>query len=165
MNALLGDTTDIDESLNDLQNTAITNELSLISEDLNSRWMGAVFSLNPRNPDAARHFCTSAREVITRILEIKAPDAEVITALPECQKTDQGKPTRRAKVRFLLHQKGMYDDTLEEFVEQDIENIVELFRVFNAGTHGSAGTFNLLTLSSIKRRVEDGVVFLSQLVN
>ena len=102
---------------------------------------------------------------MTQILEIKAPDTEVIRVLPECDRTDQGKPTRRAKIKFFLHQKGMTDDALEDFVEQDIENIVQLFGEFNAGTHGAAGKFDLLTLSSIKRRVEDGVVFLSQLVN
>lgn len=165
MNALLGDTTDIEELPDNLQSTTITDELSLISEDLNYRWKGAIFSLSPYNPDAARHFCTSAREVMTQILEIKAPDTEVTSVLPECQKTEQGKPTRRAKIKYLLHQKGMTDDALEDFVEEDIQNIVQLFGVFNAGTHGSAGKFDLLTLSSIKRRVEDGVVFLSKLVN
>lgn len=165
INALLGDTTDVEESPDNLQSTNVTNELSLISEDLNNRWMGAIYSLSPQNPDAARHFCTSAREVMTQILEIKAPDIEVINVLPECERTDQGKPTRRAKIKFFLHQKGMNYDALENFVEQDIENIVQLFGVFNAGTHGSAGKFDLLTLSSIKRRVEDGIIFLSSLVN
>lgn len=38
------------------------------------RWKGALFSLSPTNPDAAQHFCTSAREVLTSMLDIAAPD-------------------------------------------------------------------------------------------
>ena len=30
--------------------------------------------------------------------------------------------------------------SLEQFVEDDIENIVQLFNVFNRDTHGAAGT-------------------------
>ena len=37
--------------------------------------------------------------------------------------------TRRTKVKYFLHRKGMTEDTLEEFIEQDMENIVQLFRV------------------------------------
>ena len=150
---------------NYLNDSTFTDELQKISVDLDSRWRGAVFSLNPNNPDAARHFCTSAREVITQILEIKAPDNEVIELLPECTYTDQGKPTRRSKIKFLLHRKGLPDDDFEMFVEEDMQNIVELFRVFNDGTHGSAGTFDLHQLSAIKKRVEDSILFLSQLVS
>ena len=132
---------------------------------MDDRWKGAVYSLNPNNPDAARHFCTSAREVITQILEIKAPDNSVITAFPMCNKTEQGKLTRREKIKYILHQKELTDGELEEFVEQDIDNIIQLFRVFNEGTHGSAGKFNSFQLGSIKKRVEDEIIFLSQLVN
>ncbi|MFN8459427.1 MAG: hypothetical protein U0401_33055 [Anaerolineae bacterium] len=163
MNALLCDDAEVEEDSAPLQHTLITNELKTISGELNDRWKGAIFSLSPRNPDAARHFCTSAREIFTQILEIKAPDDKVITLMPSCDKTDQGKPTRRAKIRYLLHQKGMTEASLEDFVEQDMDNIVQLFTVFNDGTHGSAGKFDLQKLYSIKKRVEDGIVFLSQI--
>lgn len=63
----------------------------------------------------------------------------------------------------MLSRRGIEDDALEDFVENDISNIVELFRVFNDGTHGSSGTFNLPQLFSIKRRVEDGILFLCSL--
>lgn len=165
MNSLLGSEPDHEDALNDLQTVRLTSELRKISADLDDRWQGAVFSLNPRNPDSARHFCTSAREVFTQILEIKAPDAEVIGVLPGCDRTDQGKPTRRAKIKFFLHRKGIADDVLEEFVEQDMENIVQLFKVFNIGTHGSAGKFDMRQLSLIKKRVEDGILFLSKIVS
>jgi len=151
MNSLLGSKPHYEDAFSDLQTVKLTYELRKISAGLDDRWQGAVFSLNPRNPDAARHFCTSSREVFAQILEIKAPDAEVIGALPECERTDQGKPTRRAKIKFFLYRKGITDGVLEEFVEQDMENIVQLFKVFNIGTHGSAGKFDMLQLSSWRR--------------
>ncbi|WP_036385311.1 hypothetical protein [Muricauda sp. MAR_2010_75] len=153
---------DLDSGLN---TSTITSELNRISLDLHSRWQGAIFSLNPRNPDAARHFCTSAREIITQILEIKAPDSHVISLLPDCDLTDNGKPTRRSKIRFLLSQKNLLDNDFENFVEEDMSNIIELFRLFNDGTHGSSGTFSLTQLSKIKKRVEDGIIFLSEIAN
>ncbi len=162
-NALLGE--DAAEDTEDgLEDAALTGELHKISPDLDERWRGAVFSLNPRNPDAARHFCTSAREVITQILEIKAPDRDVMPLFPS-ELTPQGKPTRRAKIKFFLKRKGMTDDALEDFVEQDVNNILELFRVFNDGTHGSAGRFDLPQLTKIRKRVEDGIMFLAQIVD
>lgn len=163
-NRILGDENAGDTPAEELENSELLDGLRKISPDLDDRWKGAVFSLNPRNPDAARHFCTSAREIFVEILEIKAPDADVFALIPDCDTTDGGKPTRRSKVRFLLHRQGMTENTLEEFVENDMENIVQLFRVFNDGTHGTAGTFNLPQLDIIRKRVEDGIMFLTEVI-
>jgi hypothetical protein len=164
MNSLLGSQPSPDGPSDDLENSQLTDELRRISPDLDKRWHGAVYALNPRNPDAARHFCTSAREIMTQILDTYAPDGEVLGSLPDCDRTEGGTPTRRAKIRFFLQRKGLRVDPLEEFVEQDMENIVQLFRVFNDGTHGSAGTFGLAQLNAIRKRVEDGIFFLSRLI-
>ena len=163
-NRLLGDKDAGDTPADELENAELLDGLRKISPDLDDRWNGAVFALNPKNPDAARHFCTSAREIITRILEIKAPDSEVFALLPDCDTTDRGNPTRRSKLRFFLHRQGMTEGTLEEFVENDIDNIIQLFHVFNEGTHGSAGTFDFPQLNAIKKRVEDGIVFLTEII-
>lgn len=155
-----------EEAGDELQNAALTDELRKISPDLDNRWQGAVFALSPRNPDAARHFCTSAREVITEILEIKAPNRDVLALFPsEVVSKEKPIPTRRAKIKFFLYRKGMRDDALEDFVEKDVNNILELFRVFNDGTHGSAGKFDLSQLTKIRKRVEDGIMFLAQIVS
>ena len=165
MNALFGDTENAEVTEDQATDSWLLDFLRKISTDLVDRWRGALFSLNPSNPDAARHFCTSAREVITQILEIKAPDAEVFSLLPNCDKTDRGNPTRRAKIRYFLHRKGLADDHLEEFIERDMEGVVQLFRLFNDGTHGSAGTFNHSQLVAIRKRVEDGISFLSRIIS
>lgn len=161
-NRLFSDTPELDEEQDGLKDAELADQLRQISPDLDDRWRGAVFSLDPRNPDAARHFCTSAREIFTQVLEIKAPDNEVFLFFPGCDKTERGNATRRSKIRYLLHRNGIADDTLESFVEEDIENILQLFHVFNDGTHGSAGKFGLQQLELIKKRVEDGIVFLAE---
>lgn len=163
-NSILGEGNDEDTTAEELENDALLDGLRSVKPDLDDRWKGAVFALNPRNPDAARHFCTSAREIITQILELKAPDNEVFALLPACETTDRGNPTRRSKIRYFLHRQGMTEDMFEDFVENDMENIIQLFRIFNDGTHGSAGTFDLIQLSTIKKRVEDGIKFLMEII-
>lgn len=163
MNALLNENGSEEVSDEEELQTTITDELLQISEELDNRWMGALYSLSPRNPDAARHFCTSAREIFTQILEIKAPDAAVFATFANCEVTQQGTPTRRAKIKYFLHRKGMTLQTLEDFVDENIENILQLFGVFNSGTHGASGKFDMSTLTALKKRVEDGIIYLSHL--
>lgn len=159
MKALEGEQPENESGL-DSPNSSIDHILNTISQDVCDRWQGALFSLNPKNPDAARHFCTSARELLIEILEKFAPDEEVKGALPNCELTDQGKPTRRAKIRFFLHQQGVVDNAISNFVESDMDNVVQLFRVFNDGTHGSSGRFEHSQLLAIRARVEGAVSFL-----
>ena len=143
----------------DDHDASIGNQLALISVDLDARWRGAVFSLNPANPDATRHFCTSAREIFTETIEMCAPDSAVFSDDPNCAKTDRGNATRRAKITYLLKRKNI-DTTVGQFVDDDITNILELFHVLSDGTHGAAGKYSLAKLQMIKKRVEGGISFL-----
>lgn len=164
LNSLLDDAQAPSTDPDALRQTSLDAELSEISSDLDQRWRGALFALDPRNPDAARHFCASSREILARVIESEASDEEVLRALPRCPRTPEGRPTRRARVQFFLHRKGLLDDDLEDFVERDLDNVVTLFNVFNEGTHGSAGTFTLGQLAAIKQRVEDAIRFLHKVL-
>lgn len=161
--ALQADPVDLDQEPSLIPDPELSTKLSGIQQDLPDRWRGALFSLSPRNPDAARHFCTSAREIFTRIFDLCAPDKLVISTIQNCQLTPQGTPTRRTKISYLLHIRGLTDDALEDFVDEDIENILTLFHVFNDGTHGSVGRYDASQLSLIKQRVENGLQFLVRL--
>ena len=165
MSSLLGGTPEPEDSEveEDTDTTELRHRLRGVSVDLDDRWAGAVYALDPRNPDAARHFCTSAREIVVRILDVGAPDTEVLHVVGDCPRTEDGRPTRRAKIRYMLQKRAITERVAEEFVEQDIESVLQLFRVFNDATHGSAGKFSLQQLCSIKRRVEDSVLFLMNL--
>jgi hypothetical protein len=98
LNSLLGERADdaaSDAEVAVLRATTITTELSGFEADLDARWRGALFSLHPDNPDASRHFCTSARELLSSFLELVAPDEEVLAADPD--------PCARAESRFTVH--------------------------------------------------------------
>lgn len=152
---------DVDVSLND---SIIGDKLKLLSSDLNDRWYGALFSLNPKNPDAARHFCTSSREIFTDIFTNYVSDEEVFNMFPNCEKTDRGNATRRWKIKYFLNKKGIELDGADVFIDMDIENILELYHVLGDGTHGNAGRYSIVQLKSIKKRVEDGIMFLCNIV-
>jgi len=143
------------------EDSGILDYLSGFSQDLCDRWQGAVFALNPANPDAARHFCTSAREIFNEILETWAEDGDVTAADANCQRTPQGKPSRRAKIRYLLDRKSISSPELIGFVDADIDNIIQLFNVFNEATHGAAGKHGFTKLKAIRQRVEGGIMFLA----
>ncbi len=155
------DSKSVDPSL--LLSTEIADMLVSMSPELSNRWKGALYSLNPENPDAARHFCTSAREVFVQILEINAPDEQVLSINPSCNKTDSGFPTRRAKIEFMLQKSGIINDAAVDFVDEDVKNVLALFRVFNEGAHGSSGRFGIDKLMAIKTRVENGITYLSSI--
>jgi hypothetical protein len=164
LNALEGDDGAQDEAdESDLQSTVITDEIRTISADLDSRWRGALFALNPLNPEAARHFCTSVREIFGEILNQSAPDQLVMQEIVDFELTPQGAVTRRSKMAYLLGKKGIENDELASFASDNVDNIVELFKALNSGTHGASGSHDTHALRKIKRRVEDGLLFLCQI--
>lgn len=163
-NVLQGEAVDEDTAASLLTDTPVGNELKSIEPDFDARWRGALFALNPKNPDAARHFCTSSRELIDRILLRSAPDAAVKAELPNFEPTNNGGVSRRARIRFCLVRSGRYSNEVHDFVDADLENVVQLFGEFNEGTHGSAGVFSIGQLQTIKQRVEDALLFLHEIV-
>ncbi|MGY0388269.1 pPIWI-associating nuclease domain-containing protein [Nocardioides sp. WG-D5] len=168
LNALEGDGESEDDPTEDeLRASSLQAELAAFSQDLKERWAGALFALSPRNPDAARHFCTSAREVLVEMLDVAAPDKAVLAANPNCPKVEQGvhagKPSRRAKVEYLLARRSITDPAITGLVEADMENVVNLFGTLNRGTHGHAGRFTITQLSAIRERIEAAVVFVYSL--
>ncbi len=166
MNALLADEDAADSGDvggDELRETSISNELTDIDPDLDARWHGALFALDPRNPDAARHFCTSAREMLTGLLAAAAPDHEVIAANPNYVPTNQGSVSRRARILHCLDATSASDGAFIDFVEQDIDDVVALFDEFNSGTHGTAGRFALAQLRALKIRVEDAIKFVHRI--
>ena len=88
------------------------------------------------NPDTSRHFCTSARELLSSLLEFVAPDQEVLTADPDRPLTPNGSVSRRALVRHCLVRQG---------------------------THEDAGRFDLVALTAIKQRVEGAIQFVARI--
>lgn len=156
--------TDADAASARLTETAIKDELAELGGDLDQRWRGALFSLHESNPDAARHFCTSAREVITAVLAGNVTDDEIAAVFPNAARTQQGTITRRERIRFFLHRRGETSTDMVDFVDADVDNVIDLFGAFNDGTHGHAGRFTMPQLAALKTRVEDAILFLHRIV-
>ena len=148
----------------ELQDNVIGDQLKKLSDDLNNRWLGAIFALNPHNPDATRHFCTSTREIFTEIFDKYAKDKEVFSIFPDCDKTDRGNATRKSKIKYFLYKKGIDIKNADEFIDNDIDNILELYHILSNGTRGEAGRYSISQLKAIKKRVEDGINFLCSIV-
>lgn len=55
------------------------------------------------------------------------------------------------------------DESVVNFVESDIDNILELFHVLSDGTHGIAGRYDDKKLMQVKKRVEQGINFLCEI--
>ena len=164
LNSFIADIDDPQVSNDQLTSTKISASLASISSDLSDRWSGAIFALNPRNRDAARHFCTSTREIIADIIDGSAPDADVFVWFPDCQTTDRGTPTRRAKIHYCMERSGVANGDLEGFIDTNINDLSVLFKDLNTGAHGPAGRFSLPQLVAIKTRVEDAIEFVCELV-
>ncbi|MCY3647235.1 MAG: hypothetical protein OXH07_09705 [Chloroflexi bacterium] len=163
LNSLLTEEDDAPLPSEELTTTRVSESLSEFSGDLSARWSGAVYALSPENPDAARHFCTSAREIIADMLDDMAPDSEVFLQFPDCETTDRGTPTRRWKVHYCLDRSGVAHSTLESFIDANISDLSVLFKDLNSGAHGPAGKYSLSQLRAIKVRVEDTIEFMCQI--
>lgn len=97
------------------------------------------------------------------MIDLKAPNKNVLEAYPD-GKTSDGRVGRRWKIQYLLDCYGAGHNSLTEFVDADINDVMNLFGDFNKGTHGQAGRFSLTELRVIKTRVEGAVRFLSTVI-
>lgn len=150
-------------SNDDTIESKIDCELLNISADLDNRWKGALYSLSPKNPDAARHFCTGTREILVKILNQFAPDSIVKEKLENLELTQQGQVSRKSKIRHILVERGIGSAAAIEFVDEDVGNVLTLFGVFNDGTHGEAGRYSLSELRALKDRAEQGILYLCRI--
>ena len=152
---------DSEESFNELN---ISDKLIKISPDLNNRWKGALFSLSPDNPEAARHFCTSTREILKVLIDDGIKDKDVINNNPKCEKTKNGTPTRREKIKYVMSKKGISSELIIEFTDNNIENIVSLINELSNGTHGHSNKYSLNQLKLFRKRFEDSINFVCEYV-
>ena len=92
---------------------------------------GARDVLYGTNPDRARHFLSSQRELWNHLLRIIAPDEQVQEWIPKEGKDllHEGKPTRKARILYLC--RDLNHDSLTEFVVRDTHALVTLVNLFN----------------------------------
>lgn len=155
---------EVENSDVEITESNISLKLMNISPELDERWKGALFSLNPKNPEAARHFCTSTREILKVLIDDGIKDSDVISDNPKCEKTNFGTPTRKEKIKYAMNRKGIDNSLIVEFTNQNIENTVSLINELSNGTHGHASRYSLNQLKSFKKRFEDSINFICEYV-
>lgn len=155
---------EVENSDIEIEESNISAKLIKISSDLESRWKGALFSLNPNNPEAARHFCTSTREILKVLIDDGIKDKDVVAENPDCERTNNGTPTRKEKIKYAMNKKGINDELIIEFTNSNIENTVSLINELSNGTHGHANKYSLNQLKSFKKRFEDSINFVCEYV-
>lgn len=156
---------EIDNSNVNLNQSEISSMLLNISQDLKARWDGALFSLSPSNPEAARHFCTSTREILKVLIDDGINNKEVVQDNPNCEKSPNGStPSRRSKVIYAMKKKGYSDKLVAEFAVEDIENTISLITELSNGTHGSANKYSIDQLKSFKKRFENSIYFICKYI-
>jgi len=133
-------------------------------DSTNKDWMillqGAEQSLSSRNPDKVRHAITSLRELMTQILHRFAPDDEVKKAFEDPQLFHEGRPTRRARIKYILISK-YNNDSLLNVLDKDAAACIDLFNLYQEGTHRIVTTLNDEELRFIVKRTK---LFVEQLI-
>ena len=128
---------DAGEAVQRLEIAALRVEplLAKVDPDLVTMYQGAAHAIAEQGPDSTRHLAISGREILTHVLHRLAPDAELHDwdrARPE--DFPNKKPTRRLRIRYILRK--LLGTAYEQFVDDDVEQAIDLFNALHGDTHG-----------------------------
>ena len=140
VNALgVSDEADAEQDLSEIQLVAEIEEetsicialLEAVDPDLARPYAGARDALRGTNPDRARHFLSSLRELWNHLLRQIAPDKQVLEWIPKDDKEllYKGKPTRKTRILYLC--RDLNHDPLTDFIAHDTRAFVTLVESFN----------------------------------
>ena len=93
-------------------------------------YRGAVASLDSDNPERSRHVLTTFRELWSHLLRRLAPKEEATEWIERNGiqgYLQDGRPTRHAKIRYVLRNLG---DPLGDFIEADTRAMVKLYTLY-----------------------------------
>ena len=110
------------------------------------------------NLDYARYFAVSLRELFTQVLHRLSPNHEIKKWTNDDKLFDNGKPTRKARLLFIC--RSVNHDIFSDFLEKDVEAILELFQ---RGTHQVTIPFTHKQLVALKARVESAIIYLIEI--
>lgn len=122
---------------------------------------GARDAILRNGPDHVRHAVTSLREAVTHLMHRLAPDDELRAWSKSEHDFDKGRPTRRARLRYIY--RAVDSGPFGEFVVKDVDAVLALFDVFQQGTHGISSDIAQQKLSALLVRVNYVIHFLIML--
>ena len=137
--------------------------LTSVNPDLHILRVGAKEAFSSNNPDKIRHCITSLRELVTQVMHFLSPDAEIKTWSQSKDDFDKGRPTRRARLRFIARHINHGEFT--DFVEKDLAATLAAIQLFNAGTHKVKSNMTERQLQALITKVETTLLFLFEIGN
>jgi Predicted pPIWI-associating nuclease len=140
---------------------SLSSHLPLIDVGLFRMWQGAVQSLKSDNPEKSRHFITSIRELFTHVFHKLAPDEEINKWTSDSIHFANGKPTRKARMKYIL--RDVSSKPMEKMIEKEVEATLELINIFQQGTHSIQSNFMPNQLIAIKAKAETSLRFLLEI--
>jgi hypothetical protein len=126
-----------------------------LDPELVSLWLGAKESINSNNPDNARHFNVSLRELYTHVLHKLAPDKEIKCWSANPDDFEDGRPTRAARLRYIYRE--VNDDSSGTLIKKFISFSLEL----NKSTHKPRINMRDMQFRMIMMQIE---LLISQLI-
>ncbi len=108
-------------------------------------------------PDRIRHFAVSLRELFTHVLELLSPVEEVKNWTTNADDFHNGRPTRRARLRFITRNTSQ---AFGGFVTADVGAAVLFLDSFQKGTHALEPDLSDAQVSDLKIRMEGLLRFL-----
>ncbi len=107
--------------------------LDSLASGLGKMLLGAKQAAESENIDKERHCLTSLRELVTHVMHVLSPDADIRkwNDDPELYKNNQ--PTRRTRLLFIC--RDTQNTGVSEFVKSDIDSTLKFITFLNLGTH------------------------------
>lgn len=137
---------------------AIQTLLANLDVGLVKMLQGAGRAIDSNNADHVRHFTVSLRELFTKILHRLAPDDKVHEWSTSSEHFSNSRPTRKARLLYIY--RNINHGPLNEFVERDIELLLDLMDIFQSGTHKVTTHYTQEQLSALKIKTESAIRFL-----
>jgi hypothetical protein len=135
--------------------------LEIGAVDLIAMWQGALDALESRHADYARHCSISLRELLTHTIHKLAPDSDIFSWTNDPKLFDKNRPTRKARLLFIC--RSINHDVFIDFVNKDIDAILEFFQLFQRGTHQVIIPYTHTQLLTLKAKIESTISFLIEI--
>ena len=132
--------------------------LSQFDKSLIKLWQGATQAVTSSNPDAARHYSISLRELLTHIIHRLAPDDQIRSWSDSPELYHDGKLTRRARLLYIC--RGINHEPFSRFLRKDIDSILACFELFQEGAHAIDANLSTIQLDLLRIRTESSIRFL-----
>ncbi|UBF29278.1 hypothetical protein K9N68_16455 [Kovacikia minuta CCNUW1] len=136
--------------------------LENLGSEFSSIFIGAKEAVIYKRQDYVRHASVSLRELLDKLLEHLAP-TEVVQKWTESADLLQKRQIHKARLKYLFRELsyGSYTD----FIEKDIELILQTFYALNKGTHTLSSPFTDKTMSVLMARVEGHLLMILTAAN